>query len=157
MKYTTIFTILEKDTSIMYPTIIFFVFTFIILFILKYNALTFGSKIYKFFASLFIFFLMIGFIYNTYFRIIELKEIYKKQQYKLVEGRIKNYIPEVQKKHDETFQINDINFSISSNTFGGGFHTVGKVYNGLKVRIYYIENKDFSTEKIILRIDKDKR
>ena len=46
-------------------------------------------------------------------------------------------------------------FSISSNTFGGGFHTAGKVYNGLRVKIYYIEDRNFSTDKIILRVDRE--
>ena len=155
MKYNTIFTILEKDTSIVYPTLIFFIFSFIILLIIKYDALTFGSKIYKFFASLFIFFLMIGFMNSIYFEIIKLKEIYNKQQYQVVEGIVENHILEVQKKHNESFQVNDVNFSISSNTFGGGFHTTGKVYNGLSVKIYYIEDGNFSTNKIILRVDRE--
>jgi len=154
MKYNTIFTVLEKDTSIVYPTIIFLIFSSIILVIFKYDTLTFGSKIYKFFASLFIFLLMVGFIYSIHFKILELKEIYNKKQYKIVEGIVKNYISEVQKKHDESFQVNDVNFSISSNTFGGGFHTAGKVYNGLRVKIYYIEDGNFSTDKIILRVDR---
>ena len=155
IEYKTIFIISDKDTNILYPLLIIILFSLVIRTILIYDGLTFGSKIYKFFASLFIFLLMVGFIYSIHFKILELKEIYNKKQYKIVEGIVKNYIFEVQKKHDESFQVNDVNFSISSNTFGGGFHTTGKVYNGLRVKIYYIEDGKFSTDKIILRVDKE--
>ena len=98
---------------------------------------------------------MVGFVYSTYFGIIELKEIYNNKKYKIEEGVIKNYIPEVQKKHNEIFQVNDVNFSISSNTYGNGFNTTGIFYNGLKVKIYYIEDESFSSDKMILRVDID--
>ena len=56
MKYETIYLILNEDTNILYPILIVIVFLFVIKIILKYDNLTFGIQIYKYFASTFIFF-----------------------------------------------------------------------------------------------------
>jgi len=149
MEYQTIFIISDKNTNILYPLLIIIFFSLIIRAILIYDELTFGSKIYKFFASIFIFFLMISFTYTSYFGIIDLKDKYKNHKYQIVEGIVSNYKPEIEKKQSESFEVNGIKFSISSYTFGGGFNKTGLFYNGKHVKIYYINNENLD----ILRID----
>jgi len=149
MEYVTIYNILDEGVifpEIVIPLIICFLFLY---FIPKYVS----NKLLKyiFWFIMFVTFIM---IILTYIKKLDLREIYKTRNYKIVEGVVESYIPEVKKKNLESFTVNGIKFSIGSYVDNGGFHKTGKVYNGLKVKIYYTGNED--DNNIILRLDRER-
>ena len=148
--YKTIYTITnEPSVSISLILTLVMLSTFIYLFY-RFEEFSFGKKIYKYFMITFSISLMIIFIDIEYFEKKELQNIYKNMQYKIVKGVIKNYKAQIPKKREESFEVAGVKFNYSNDTLGAGFKKNGLFYDGLEVKVYYVNDFD---KNIILRID----
>jgi len=152
MEYITIYNIIDQDISLLNPIIVAIIGLSLIYATLKYGFLTRNNKISKYLSSSIIFITMSLYIL-FYIKELNMKDMYKNNRYKIAEGVVENYIPEVEKKNAESFSVNGVKFIFYKNEDNGGFHETGKVYNGLKVKIYYIEDMN---RKIILRLDRQR-
>ena len=153
MNYKTIFIINQPigESNISLIIFLFMITIFIIWIILKTQVSTIIGKIMKVVITIVTFSFLISLTYSSYLKTQNLSNIYKNKQYKIVEGIVKEYSQE-ENKQTENFKINNVSFSISSKINTGGFHKTGKLYEGQKVKIYYIDSKHALT-RIILRVD----
>ena len=87
-----------------------------------------------------------------------LKEIYKNNNYNIIEGIVANFDPMPYAGHKkETFEVNGIKFSYSDYVSTIGYRQVfrktrshgGPINEGVYVKIYYIHDKKFNDNFII--------
>ena len=119
--------------------------------ILKTKVSTFVGKIMKFIIATIILSFLMVLTYSSYSKTKNIQNIYEDKRYKIAEGIVKDYSREENKKPEE-FMVNNVSFSISSKINMGGFHETGKLHEGQKVKIYYIDSEHALTRKI-LRVD----
>jgi len=151
MGYITIYNILDEGV-IYYDLIIIIT----ILFFIVYCFIKCKIKIINnFFTYTLLFYASVGLIATlaTYFYKLNLRKIYENKDYKVVEGVIENYTPFIDKKQSESFSVEGVKFTIN---YYGGFSEVGKVYNGLRVKIYYENGSNKDGSNLILRLDKER-
>ena len=141
MNYKTIFLII----------FLFIIFSFTVWMILKTKVSTVVGKIMKFIIATIILSFLIVLTYSSYSKTKNIQNIYEDKKYKVVEGIVEDYSREENKK-PEKFRVNNVLFSISSKINMGGFHKTGKLYEGQKVKIYYIDS-EYALTRIILRVD----
>lgn len=92
-------------------------------------------------------------LYLSIIDFIILKGIYKNSTYKVVEGKVINYLPSDCNRKPQQFTINNIDFLIAGNSLYGYDETNcdgNKINEGLYIRIVYTELR---FQKVILKLE----
>ncbi len=158
--------------------VIFFVIMFLIGFVIfeiknlknikntAFNLIGFQEKFSKIYSIAFksalimvLTYIFIVLLQPNYKNYNKIKNIYKNKQYKIIEGKIENYDPKNNSGRrgigKEKFRVGDIGFKFSG-SYGYQDETSTLIWNGLIVRISYIEEDYDNDDNIILKLEAKK-
>ncbi len=140
MDYKTVFEVTEKGFHFIFmiPILLFF-FGIVGCWAVFKNKGTIAQKIFMIFYTGFAL-LMVSILPLAIMERMEINDMYRKKEYKVVEGVIENFIPI---NGGESFTVNSIFFKYSDNIIQYAYHTTASyggvlTSNGQQVRLSYI-------------------
>jgi len=145
MEYVTIYNIDGNSANIIYLIL----GIMLIFFVLKYNLSSHNKNKKSCLKCIMSYNILVvsAILIALYIDGLKLENSYKHKKYKVVEGVVRNHEPYIDKKQLESFYVKDVRFEIDNIAF----KKKPRVYDGLKVKIYYTGDNCINT---ILRVDK---
>ena len=145
MEYVTIYNIDGNSANIIYLIL----GIMLIFFVLKYNLSSHNKNKKSCLKCIMSYNILVvsAILIALYIDGLKLENSYKHKKYKVVEGVVRNHEPYIDKKQLESFYVKDVRFEIDNIAFQKKL----RVYDGLKVKIYYTGDNCINT---ILRVEK---